>query len=424
MLSTDQLKSTSNLQKLTHFWQEQADGNLKQIFSMRNCSLSTGDIELVRQTKTSLRTHPIMVEIIQKGNKCDVVLEIWCIQVIHKNYGENELMKYQNNTGRFRLNKNAFWWIGRILPCWSENISNLKKGDNQKIFDAKVRICDRNGREMPKLGIYECSVDQCPDCKDRGRKCTPSSKGLHPSTSTNTDLSDYFRSYSNNSNGEINYMRVGELKGETGHYRVEVVYFNDKVHNEMIAAANTKVSFMNSPRSNNIGIINDYSPDMINRPRATITHSPPSTRTSPLPVSNNNLKPMIYSDHGKSAPVNINEQGSSQNSLSKEANSQQKYSFSFDKDIIELLATSPQSSLSQQDNTTPLWKKLERNDDEAPVSPRKFEKRRSGRRKSSSGKSSVMSSGDESQFAFDSETPKKSEERPILFEHDPDFYNF
>jgi hypothetical protein len=362
-----------------------------------------------------------MVEIFQKGNKCDVLLEIWCIQVINKNYvNETELLKNQNNTGRFRLNKHAFSWIGRLLPCWSENLSNIKKGENQKIFEAKLRICDRKCRDMPKLGIYECSIEKCADCEGRGRKCTPSSKGLNPSISThNADLSEYFRTYSSNSNGEVEYMRVGELKAEAGHYRVEVVSLNDKVHNEMIAAASTKVSFMTSPKSNNIGIINDYSPTEVNRPRATITHSPPSIRTSPFPVSNT-LKPIHYSDHGRSAPVNINEQGS-QNSLSKEANSQQKYSFSFDKDINELLATSPQSSISQQDNNTPLWKKLERNDDEAPVSPRKFEKRRSGRRKSSSGKSSVMSSGDESQFAFDSETPKKSEERPILFDNDPDF---
>jgi hypothetical protein len=438
MLSVEQLKSTANAKKLTDFWQGQLRLNLDQILLNRNATLSSGDYEFVK--KAPLRTNPLMVEIVLRGSKCDALLEIWSFQIISRTYGDNDLFKNQTNTGRYQTNKSALSWISKLLPCWSENISQIKKHEPQKLFEAKLRVYNRNETERPKLGIYECNIENCAACVAKGRKCTLSSKGLHPPmiNTSDVDYSEYFSNYAKNSSGEIKHFRVGEIKGETGHYRVEVVYLSDKLHSEMISAATTKVTFANSQKTKNI-IINDYSPDRT-RPRATITHSPsPSTsplkigehvknagiRTSPLPLNNNNtLKPNIYSDHGKSAPVNINgEQGYSNGfSLPKEVNSP-KYSFSFDKEVTELLATSPQSSISQQFDA-PLWRRQEAKstDDDPPSSPRKFEKRKSGRRKSSSGKSSVLSSGDENQFVFDSETPKKNIERASLL-CDPDFEN-
>jgi hypothetical protein len=436
MLPVPQLKKTEHVIGLTKKIQSQGEANLKQILACRNTTLCAGDTELV-QLKTPLCTHYWVLEIVQKGPKCDVVLEMWAFQLILKNYtNDTDLVKNQSNPGRSDILRNALTWTGRILPCYSENIS-LTKND-QKLFEAKFRAYNRKEQtERPKLGLYECERENCPDCVAKGRKCTLSTKGLQPSSKTeDSEFPDYFLAYSQNSNNQVSHMRVGELRGETGHYRVEVVYFNDKIHNEMIGYVTSKVTFAINNKSESI-IINDYSPGK--RARATITHSPnspsisplrsadhirnaPVNRTTSLPLgTNNSLKPSPNSDHGKSAPVNINGEQGSSNSFTKEVNSSaNKYSFSFDKEVNELLATSPQSSISQQIDA-PLWKKSEKNFDEDPQpgSPRKFEKRRSGRRKSS-GKSSVMSSGDENQFAFDSETLKPKGER-ASFLCDPEF---
>lgn len=414
----DSLYSNTSITKLGEYCLVQANLNINQILEIRNTALSpskSNELRKKEQVFNSLNS-PWIIEIVHKGAMCDALVEIWCIEMISQNYTSEEAIKNQVNYKRFDLLGRTIPWVGITFPCWTEH---KKGGDKKQLFEAKLRLPNHDGKiEKPLLGIYECpSKDQpCEKCKSLGRKCTYTSPGISPLVN---DDPNFYIDYAKDPNNQALCTLIGEIKTQLGDYRLQTIYFNDRIHNNMInKSVVTKSPAINLPKttenpeivSKSPMIIMDYNPatQKLPPPSTPPSHTKPiSPSTSPIPV--HHIPKPVQSDHGKSAPMNIHTSNADAHSFHIGTS---KSSYSFDKELGEIFATSP-NSLALQTNS-PLWKSKRANNSTTPHdekekdecfqlgSPRsKIERRRSHRKSISLGSSVNQSGAEEIQFLIE-----------------------